>query len=168
MLRATYYKFTSNRGQLIVEAVIAIFFITTAVLIFVGLLARSSGVNTVIADQYTATYLASEGIEVVKNIIDENVKQGRAWNDGINNGDYAAQYNSAKLDNTYNYNNFIDFDGNAHFFQYDNGTPTPYRRKITIVNISADHIDVISAVNWNSHGLSQRVNLEDHFYNWRQ
>lgn len=159
---------TFSAGQLIVEAVIAIFFITTAVLLFVGLLARSSSVNTIVVDQYAAAYLASEGIEVVKNIVDGNYKKGLAWNDGINSGDYAVQYNSARLDNTYNYNNLIKIDNNSHFFQYDNGNPTSYRRRITVVNISADHMDVVSTVNWTSHGINQKVALEDHFYNWRQ
>ncbi len=65
-----FFKTKKESGQLIIEAIIAIFIITVSVLVFVALLARATALNRVINDRYTAVYLAVEGIEVVKNIVD--------------------------------------------------------------------------------------------------
>jgi len=38
-----------------------------------GLLARSYAITRIVSDDYIGTYLAAEGIEIVKNLIDYNV-----------------------------------------------------------------------------------------------
>ena len=65
-------KFRSNRGQSLVEMLVAISIIVVSLLGILALINRSLGLNRVVADQYIATYLAAEGIELVKNYFDHS------------------------------------------------------------------------------------------------
>src|SRR3989344_7355701 len=69
-------------GQALVEVMVAVSILTVGFLGIVGLLSRALALNRVVADNYTATYLAAEGIEITKNIVDGNVVQGQPWNSG--------------------------------------------------------------------------------------
>lgn len=57
-------------GQSIIEMLVATSAIVIAILGVLGLLQKSLGFNRVSADNYTATYLAAEGIELTKNLFD--------------------------------------------------------------------------------------------------
>ena len=165
-------KFPRNKsfqkGQLTIEAIIAIFVLTTAVLLFVGLLSRSMGFNGIISDQYTAVYLANEGIEIVKNIVDGNYMKKIAWNLGgfEHPGDYELSYNSTTLQG--NQDRFLYAERNTGLLSYKfDGTPTKYKRLIHIQPVGRNEIAVISIVTWESHGVPFEIKLEDHFYDWR-
>lgn len=154
-------------GQMVVEAVIAIFIIITAVLAFLALLSRATALNRVINDRYTAVYLAAEGIEVVKNIIDGNYMQARPWNSGVStDGDYEAVFDSKNLSIFQNHP--LKFDRTTGIYDYNIASvDSPFKRKITIDNISVSEIRVNSTVQWRTGGVNYEVNLEDHFFDWR-
>lgn len=157
--------YNSARGQIIVEAVIAIFIMVTAVLVFLGLLSRSTGLNRFINDRYTAVYLAVEGIEVVKNIVDANYLQGQSWNRGVDDGDYEIIYNSVNLEDSQD--SFLRFTSDG-FYDYDlAGNQTPFKRTVVIKAVSANEIKVNSIVDWKSRGVDYTIDLEDHFFDWR-
>ncbi len=63
-------------GQTIIEAILAISVLTFGLLSVLSLLNRSLSLNRVIADNYRATYLAAEGIEIARNLVDYNVNFG--------------------------------------------------------------------------------------------
>ena len=111
----------------------------------------------------TASYLAQEGIEIVRNIRDNNYIQNRNWNTGLNSGNYQAQYNSLNLDNYTNNNLKIDSSG---LYNYNNGEITRYNRMISIDKISNNEIRVTSIVNWKNRGIDFEIQVEDHLYNW--
>ncbi|PIR44358.1 hypothetical protein COV23_00185 [Candidatus Wolfebacteria bacterium CG10_big_fil_rev_8_21_14_0_10_31_9] len=166
-------KTIHNKGQLIVEAVVAISFIVIAVVSFFGLLAQSVGYNRFVSENYTATYLAAEGIEVIKNIIDSNILNARPWNLNIGSGDYEIEYNTTSVA-TPNYSDrVLRINSDGIYTQDLSGQETPFKRKISIRYNSSriplgDEIIVNSIVTWTSRGQNQQVNLEDHFFNWRE
>ena len=59
-----------DKGQMMVEAIIALSLINISLLGVFVLLSNSIGTNREVADKYVAINLASEGIEIVKNIVD--------------------------------------------------------------------------------------------------
>lgn len=63
----------SRHGQSIIEAVIAITVLTTGFLGISSLLARSLVLTSTLSSRITANYLAAEGIELAKNLIDHDV-----------------------------------------------------------------------------------------------
>jgi len=158
---------SARRGQVLAESLVALGILTTSFLGVFTLLSRSIGLNRVVSDNYTATYLAAEGLEVVKNILDANVLQRMAWNDGITGGDHEVAYDSTALMS--NLGRTLFFDPVSVLYQYDTGRATAFRRTVTIgYPANNDEITVKSVVSWTTRGGgSYTVNLEDHFMNWR-
>ncbi len=157
-----------NKGQLLIESMIAISIITIGLLGIIGLLSRSMSLNRVVSDQFTANYLAMEGIEVVKNLVDANVIQSKPWNQDFTSGSFELDYQRHNLPLEFNQNRPILFDSTNGHYSYQSGSPTSFIRTINIELIGSEEIKVNSIVNWKTRGGGRfEVNLEDHFFNWR-
>jgi len=76
----------SRRGQTLVEALVALSILTTGFIGIVTLLTKSFSLNRSTTNDTQATYLAAEGIEVAKNIIDYDTYFGIAQGPGVLNG----------------------------------------------------------------------------------
>ena len=79
-LKPITYNLKPKRGYMLVELMVSISLLVVGFLGFLGLLSRSLSLNRVVADQFIANYLAMEGIEITKNLIDSNIIQGSPWN----------------------------------------------------------------------------------------
>ena len=168
-------------GQVLVESLVALSILTTGFLGMLTLLSRSIGLNRVVSDNYAATYLAGEGIEVVKNLLDADVLQGRTWADGVCSWttsafelDYATTLDmppdslpSRRLGGAEMVSGRpLLYDPNQ-LYQYAAGRQTPFYRTVRATCLT-DEVVVNSVVNWTSRGGGTfTVNLEDHFLNWR-
>ena len=171
MFQVLSFKFQENRGQLLIEAMVGIGIVMVGLLGIVSLISRSASLNRVVSNQLIATYLASEGIEITKNFIDNNIIQFNPWNSGLTTaGRFNVDYKSSNLqDVPFEENRALLLDSNTGFYSYQQiGNPTPFVRIINIGLIGSDEIKVNSVVNWTDRGGAQfEVNLEDHFFNWR-
>lgn len=167
----------ARAGQALVEVMVAVAILTVGLLGIVGLLSRALALNRVVADNYVATYLAAEGIEVTKNIIDSNLLQGMTWNtgNGVSNcggsggiGGCEVELDSLTL-RPYT-GQPLDFDSNTHLYDYSGSAlPTSFRRRIVITLVNQNELQVESTVTWITRGGgTSEIVLEDHFYNWRQ
>lgn len=159
----------ASRGQLLIEAMIAISVMVVGLLGIFSLISQSLGLYRVAYEEYIAVNLAAEGVEVVKSMIDANIILGGVpWNQGLaSDGDFGVQYDSQSLDLTLQSKNLL-YDASTGLYNYTQGTPTNFRRVVTVKNVSPDEIQVNSTVTWKSKGaLSLSINLEDHFFNWR-
>ena len=162
-------KFLNNKGQLIIEAIIAITIIVVGLLAAFSLFSESQGLYRVVADRYVGSNLAAEGIELVKNLIDTNYIQQLAWNSGMAAGDYRIDYDDAALTASGG-NPPLKYDSSGNLYSYDSGSDTRFARLIQISypGGSGNEMKVNSTVTWNTRaGGSFSVNLEDHFFNWR-
>lgn len=156
----------SRRGQSLIETMVAVSFLTVGFLSVFSLLGRSLSTNRSSTENYIATYLASEGIEVARNIIDANGIQKLPWNSGFVNGDYEVQYDSTSF--LPNNNNFLRYDPANNLYSYSGSTITPFTRIVRVTTVNSDEIRINSIVSWTGLGSgSFTVNLEDHFMNWR-
>ena len=158
------------------EVIIAISIIIVGLLAVLHLLSRSISLNKVVSNQLVATYLAEEGIEVAKNILDANVikigignppfNNSNAWNRDFTPGSYEIDYQSPALES--NQNRQLNFDFNTGFYSYAFGSSTPFQRQVDVDRISNDELRIVARVNWITRGgATSTVVLEDHFYNWR-
>lgn len=155
-----------NKGYILVEAIIGISIAIIGILGILGLLSRSASLNRVVADQFIGNYLAIEGIEVTKNIIDGNIIQQRPWNYGFETGSFEADYSTLNLEP--NQGRRILFDSIDKRYGYQMGTETNFTRTLNIELIGSEEIKVNSVVKWTTRGSGRfEVNLEDHFFNWR-
>lgn len=168
------YNFRRERGQSIVESLVALGVLTVGFLGLVGLLARSFSLNRTVSDTHIATYLAAEGIESVKNLIDANILQDVPWGTGLAPGDYEGEYRTC----VYPYDcfsltpyqgRFLRFDPAANVYSYSGAEQTRFTRRIRIENIGGEELVVSSFVNWTGPGGGNfTVRLQDHFLKWRQ
>lgn len=154
-----------KKGQALIETLVAVSVLTIGFLGLVSLLSQSLSLNRVVADNYIATYLAAEGIEVVKNILDSKSLSG-TW--GIPNGVYEADFRSSEL--VPDQNRFLRYDSTSQLYDYS-GTEgdTRFRRKIEIESRGQDEIIVKSRISWITRGGGDfSLDLEDHFFNWKK
>jgi len=165
-----YFECKEN-GQIMVEALIAITIATVGLLGIFTLVSRSLSLNRVVADQYIASNLAAEGIELVKNLIDYNVRNGLPFNNGscLSEGNHNIGYNDLIGSScAYDSSRFLLFNSLTRFYGYDAGAATPYKRTVTISWPQSDEIMAQSLVVWTTRGGGEfEVKLEDHFFNWR-
>jgi len=162
--------FIHTQGQVLVETMVALSIVVIALLGMLSLLSNSLGINRVVADQYIGSYLAAEGVEVVKNILDTNVASGKAPNEGIANcaNGCTFQYDSTEAE-PYSVDEQLQFNKKTGLYLYEDGSNSGFHRSVKVSQDAAgDYIRVSSRVTWNSRGgISQEVELEDVFYYWR-
>ncbi len=149
----------NKKGQLLIETLVALVILTTGFLGILGLLSRSLSLNRVVAEQYQANYLAAEGLEIVKNVIDQNIQNGLGFNEGfklpvdcfevvynqisvstgvlVNNGRFKYQDITCPsgIDATLNSSEISALNFNAKFYDYSSSADiiaAPFKRYIKI------------------------------------
>ncbi|HMB17611.1 MAG TPA: hypothetical protein VKO61_01735 [Candidatus Paceibacterota bacterium] len=162
-----------EKGSMMIEAVVGLTLVTVGLLGIFNLVTNSIRTNRAAGYRFIASNLAAEGVEITKSIIDTNIAQGRPWNQYLSEDNYEFSYDSF-MDNDTNYNDlwlglsepeYLKLDGDR--YQYNSGDETIFKRKISIDNESEDIIRVNSIVSWEENGEVKKINVEDHFYNWR-
>ncbi len=167
---------STDTAQLLIESMIGISIVTVGLLGILGLLSRSTSLNRVVSNQFIGNYLAAEGIEIVKNIIDADWMKDETWNnDYIESGDFEIDYQTKTFKSGGSFsarpagNNPLLFDSASNLYSYQGGNPTNFVRTIKIaLSPDGNEIKVNSIVKWTTRGGGQfEVNLEDHFLNWK-
>jgi len=167
----THHPPIGGSGQTIVEAMVAISIALVGLLGVLSLVSASLAFTNDASQKFVATYLAAEGIEIAKNIIDTNVANGRTtWNEGlVDNGFYetsaASSYLSSLPEGTQPRKLSMSSDGE---YGYGGGynISTPYARTIQIIN-DTNSVTVIARVLWNAHAKDRSVEVRDIFRRWR-
>ncbi len=156
-----------------VEAIVALSMLTMGMVGIFTLLSNSYAFNRISTNEYVAANLASEGIEVVRDIIDRNIMNLRSWNCGVStNGDFQADYDDVAL-SPYSASDLIKFDTALKVYTYNvsaNTVNTAFNRRISIENLGTpiDEIRVISRVAWRDRGsIAYDVTVEDRLFSWR-
>lgn len=160
-------KFQQNKGYILIESIIAITIVVVGLLGIFSLLSRSLSLNRVVADRFVAAYLAAEGIELVKNMIDNNILAGKPWNAGFSSGNYEADFRSEKL--AANQHRPLRLNLESGAYGYGEAEPTRFTRIIRItLSPDGNETTVGSRVSWVTRGGGTfDVNLEEHLFNWR-
>ncbi|MFH1161908.1 MAG: hypothetical protein V1696_01345 [Candidatus Jorgensenbacteria bacterium] len=157
-----------REGSFLVEAIVALSLVVTGILGIIVLLTRSIGLTANVSQRAVATYLAAEGIEITKNIIDIEIAKpaGSGWSfvSGLPSS-FAVEHDSSAPD-VGRAGLPLHFSGGL--YSYDpSGALTPFRRVMTATS-TGDEVQVSSVVTWSIKGKPESVNLEDRFWNWRQ
>lgn len=154
-------------GFTLVEALVASGIVMVALTSILGLLTLSLRQASFVQNQLIAANLAQEGLEMVHAIRNDNWLNGRPFNAGLDNGDWRVDYRQATL-LTWT-DQPLSFDPASGFYQYVSGTPTNFKRKISITRNPGgrpDEILVQSRVDWTTRGISFSTVAEDHLFNW--
>lgn len=167
-------RITERKGQMLIETMVALSMVVIGMLGLLALLSQSIGINKVVSDQYVASYLAAEGIELVKQVVDNNVMDGNGFNEGLTGCGTGCSVQYDEFGVAQRQDDVLVFDVDAKAYTYNisaiNGTPTSFKRKITIFlnPANTDEMIVHSIVTWKTRGGSEStIDVEDHFFNWR-
>jgi Flp pilus assembly pilin Flp len=166
-LRKTKKGLRSEKGNLMIEAVVGLTLITVGMLGVFSLISSSLKTSQEVGNRFIAANLAAEGVEVVKNIIDTNVAQRRSFNAGISSGDYMINYDSTSLNSLSDSYLYLDNNGT---YSHSGGSKTIFRRVISVTDRaggSQSYIGINSKVIWSEAGNVKEVSIEDRFYEWR-
>jgi len=160
----------TKRGFTIIEAIVAIFVITTGIVGVLTLVTQTISSATYSSDKLIAAYLAQEGIEIIRNIRDTNWLDpaNPPWNNGLGVGGYQADYNDLSL-SAYTGIPLNLENPPSNMYGYGLGTPTKFTRKITISDgpVSVNSLNIKVEVSWEEKGKPYKVEAQENLYNWK-
>ncbi len=163
--------FTNKKGFSLAEVVIALGILSFGLIGISSLLLQNMQVENLTKNYVVASMLAQEGVELVRNIRDENWVLYQDWLDDIPGGNFAIDYRGRSSINI-TPNNLGDtgtrlyLDG-ANFYSHDTSLlSTPFYRLIT-VEIFAEYILVKSDVMWKGRFGERHYIIETTLFNWR-
>ncbi|KKR03814.1 MAG: hypothetical protein UT31_C0009G0012 [Parcubacteria group bacterium GW2011_GWF2_39_13b] len=146
-----------QQGFSLLEVIVSIFLITTGMLAILSLDNYSLKAISSNKAQIIASGLAQEGIEIVRNWRESTCDSAgdcSSWYNEIseNSRDYIGQYNFVGLFPYVNAPLLYAASSNLGY-QYDDGSPTQFYRKITLEKAPAplnsqDEVQVIVSVSW--------------------
>ena len=147
-----------SEGFTLIELIIAIFILSIGIIGIFGAYSAMVVATSDTSGRLSATYLAQDGIEIVKNIrninwanISKNQTGGFTWVDGLTGcasgceADYTAgtssQMTTWGLSSDGTYGNYLYVDKDTGFYDYlaATGLKTQFKRKITIVCLNDDN-----------------------------
>ncbi|HLN19226.1 MAG TPA: hypothetical protein VK255_03610 [Patescibacteria group bacterium] len=154
-----------KKGFYMIEAIIALFLISTGLLVAVDLMTSVSINTTRDRDNIIAAMLAQEGLEIVRNVRDNNFAIGDT---AFANGFPAASSDNCRVSNIATTSVGITCDGSyvinltgAKLYASAAGDSTKFQRRISIryITIGAtDYAKVTSVVTWKGNVTSISIN----------
>ena len=160
-----------NKGFSLIEVITAIFILTVGIGGSFSLIYQTLAAVYTVRSELTASFLAQEGVEVVKNLRDNAWLESRAatstsWlaNLSETGGDYELDYSTQSLSQAYA-GNYLKVDSNG-FFNYTSGTQTNFTRKITLVNVSTTTVKTTVTIGWKTGGRDHSLVVEENITNW--
>ncbi len=156
-----------NKGFTLMEVIVAVGVIITALVTIIGLISFSISGIRLNKSKTIAFGLAQEGLEVVKNIRDNNWLNNKRtaanWRDDLGAGDARVQYNSKALMSFAAVPLRLSAEG---LYQYDEGSNTMFYRKISITYLNDDQIKVTVQIDWNESGRNHNLTADTLLYNY--
>lgn len=174
------YKFSKGKGFTIMEVLIVVFIVEMGLIGVLSLIIQNIQAQYVNRNTLIASQLAQEGIELVRNIRDNNWKNELSWKYGAGTGtnsdiiqdsaysiDYLGILNTVDVDDP---KAKLYIDGNGYYRHYENpglATPSVFSRLINISNETDDSIGVSCLVQWKEKTKTKQYMADTILYNWR-
>jgi len=175
-----------TKGFTLMEAIVAIFLLTVGIIGVSILITNTISSTRISTDKLIASYLAQEGIEIVRNIRDTNWLEPshsppapHPWDEGLTtcggacdattgNGciaDYISSADSHPNLTTYT-GQVLNIDTANGFYSYSALTPTKFKRKIVIMP-AGDILNVCILIEWQAKGKTYQIEAQENLYNWK-
>lgn len=156
-------KSKNNKGFTLLEVLIAVFVLSVGVVGSVDLILKSYSQVSSSEDKLTASYLAAEGLEIVRNIRDNNWKNNLNWDNGLDTtGTYRVDWLQNQL-STDTGENLLS--SNLYGFNYFEGETSKFKRTIYLQKEN-DKISVKSEVTWKDRGREMKISAQEYLFNW--
>jgi len=182
MINLLKQKNKNNSGFTLVETLVAISIFTISILALMSVLSKGMADTNYAKQKNTASYLAQEGIEYIRNMRDTSVLSNQdGWTSFINNISLCTIASSCYVDMDLP-NTFISCPGNVcPFLEYDSSfskygynlssnVDSGFTRIIYIDNANLQNnnneIKIISRVEWTQGSGNRSVEFSENLYNW--
>ena len=163
--KRTIRSLKNGAGFTLIETVVAIFLLTTGVVGSFSLMQRVTAFASISSSQLAASYLAQEGIEIIRNIRDTNYLEGSAWDAGIGAAtDFRLDYRSQNFPDAA-CGNYLKYAGN--FYACSTDTSSKFQRQVTVTKPAVDKMSVSVTVKWAERGREHQVVAQTELYDWR-
>ncbi|MDD5569363.1 MAG: prepilin-type N-terminal cleavage/methylation domain-containing protein [Candidatus Pacebacteria bacterium] len=159
----------------LIEMLVACFLISIALLGAYAGITKYSQQNKQARENFVASMLGQEGVEIVRNIRDANWVNGAAWDTGLTACNCTGTVGcEAEFDDTALVS-YADWPTNGHYLYIENGTgfyryvsgandtKTPFRRQICIDTSVANELHIVVNMFWASHQTS----IKEDLYDWK-
>ena len=167
-----------NKSFSLIELIIALSLITAGVIGAFGVFQKIIISTSIASSRLIASYLAQEGIEIVRNIRDSNWLEDAEdplvdieWSGGLTGcqAGCEADYRDQKGEVDSYGGRYLKIDGG--FYNYNSGDETRFKRKITITPVEDDEfevykLEVLVEVEWEEHGGSPKISAQENLYDW--
>ncbi len=164
-------------GFSILEVMIATMIIAMVLVGVISLVLQNIKVQYINRNVLIAAVLAQEGMEIVRNIRDENwLIPGNNWNEDLGEGssrrfivDLRGRTSITDTANIDASAAKLNIDGSG-FYWHGAGTATVFYRLIDVQPISAageNYLDVKSTVRWKERNQNDDNVVETYIYDWR-
>ena len=156
-----------NKSFTLIELMIAVFVIAVGTVGAFTVLQKVIVSTTLSSSRLTASYLAQEGIEIVRNIRDTNWIENKSWTQNIGGcgGGCEADYDDTALSSWGGDGSFLEINSKG-FYSYDPGVETKFRRKIIVDETSGEKLEVTVEVFWEERGKTHQVVVQENLYDW--
>ncbi|MBL7057707.1 prepilin-type N-terminal cleavage/methylation domain-containing protein [Patescibacteria group bacterium] len=171
----------NQRGFGLIEVTVSIYILTMGLFGLMSLLHQSLKAQDINKNSIVAAQLAQEGIELVRNVRDNNWldPDSSDWKIDIVDGkggdanqafaiDYRGRDNIQPVSSIDDENSklYIDVD---NFYTHDSSSnsPTLFSRIIEKINSNNEYVEIISTVKWSERGADHDYVVATKLYNWR-
>lgn len=170
-----YISSSIKKGFTLLEVIIAISVLTVGIGGTFILINQTLKAASLANSKLVATYLAQEGAEMVINFRDNNwLKQradgGLSWKDGLEEGEYEADYTDASLSFFSGEGRYLYINSLNGFYGYSGDKQTKFKRKIIIANGAEDEEEIKLIVTvkvfWQEWGKEHKIEVVKNLYNW--
>ncbi len=184
ILFSTKQKKIRGNGFTVLEAIVAIMILSLAVSGAFSSVRQSLSQSILAKDEVKAFYLAQEGVEVVRNMRDNNqikklVNESTInWLAGIseNNSDPCYYGQICRVDPTSTTDRFVrcsiagcpnlNLDTSTQIMSYGAGNPTNFNRQISLEYINNDQVAVVVRVAWTKGIINREFRAKTLLFNW--
>ena len=164
----------NNAGFTVIEVIVAVFILSVTLSGISAALVSNNNLAVSVTNNYIASGLVQEGVEVVRSLRDRDYEAspartfGSFGSDGVvNDGIYRVQFDSAfLLPNPPD--DYLKLDSTSGIYSYDGGENSIFKRTVAITTVVPNvEKRVVVTVSWNERSISKSVSAEEHLFNWK-
>ncbi len=148
------------------EILVVLFIVSMSLLGILSLLIQNIQVQSVNKNKLIASSLSQEGIELIRQVRDDNWQNGRPFNSYLTDGSYRIDFQNGLMSNPSDFRLYLK-DG---FYVHEStASSTIFSRQIFVDRLSSlgEPLRVRSIVSWIDRDRPSRYELQTLLYDWR-
>jgi prepilin-type N-terminal cleavage/methylation domain-containing protein len=166
------YNHKTKNGFSLIEVIVALFIISVGLVGMLGIIFQSIQAENVNENRLVASQLAQEGLELTRNVRDDNWLGSENWYHGISEPD--SNLVKLRLDHKGNRSKINSIDEGAlqindeGYYVHNSAYPdSNFKRMIVVENKTDASSSVSCLVEWNERGRNNIYVADTILYNWR-